>query len=103
MIIRYCREPLALGASQYINLNFLRSVTFYPTIQFSRRMSQVTPSPPDTQSETKQNLPTISEVVGLTGSRYVIQQVLQEKECPTRRVYLARYALLAQVNCKFNP
>lgn len=34
-------------------------------------------------------MPIIFEVFGQSGSRYVIQQVLQEKECPTRRVYLA--------------
>lgn len=97
MIIRYCRKSLDLGTLQCVGSNPLRFVAFHPTVQFSRRMSRVTPSSPDTRSEIKRTMPTISEVVGQSGSRYVIQQVLQEKERPTRRVYLARFALLSSV------
>ena len=34
---------------------------------------------------------TITEVVGNSDRHYLVQRILQEKENPTRRVYLATY------------
>lgn len=87
-----CTKSMGLGASKFLNPACPRCRA---TVQFSRHSSAVPPpsSPVDrTRHDKGKEPPTITEVVGHSGRPYLIQQVLQEKESPTRRVYLARYA-----------
>lgn len=87
-----CRKFMGLGASQLLKPALPREAAIYATVQFPRHSSTVPPAPVDRiRHDIGEKSPTITEVVGLSGRPYLILQVLQEREPPTRRVYLARY------------
>lgn len=76
------------------------SIAFSVTVQFHRYTSttSASTSADHTRREIQQMASISGEPVGQSGCRYLIQRVLQEKEIPPCRVYLATYVL--KLNCQ---
>lgn len=83
---RCCKKSFGLGASQVLNLGSPRSIAFHATGQFPRHIGTVpTSTPPQAEQtlyEIKRDMSTITEVIGDSGRRYLIQRVLQDKGPP---------------------
>ncbi len=98
MTSRAPRKSLGLGMSQFLKLGHPRSTSFQVTDQVTRHSSTVPTLSPSSVNHTSNKIAktvsTVTEVVGNSGCRYLIQEILQEKGSPMRRVYLARYEIL---------
>lgn len=101
LTLRSCRTCLRAARLSTFGLPTSSSAAFFATIRLRRRTSTMPPAPqpPADRARYKTQKMAATELVGQSGSRYVIDRVLQEKGIPPRRVYLATYVLL-KLNCQ---
>ena len=98
--LRFCRMSLRLGVSHPLKLDPPISTSFLAIYRHTHNSGRV-PVPPlltppvnHPGAIPKRNASALTEVIGQSGCKYSIQRILQEKEFPTPRVYLARYVLI---------
>ena len=90
-----CRMCLGVARFSTFGLPTHLSTIFPATVRLRRYASTMPLSLVDhVQQETQKTVSVSAERIGQSGRRYSIERVLQERDIPVRRVYLATYVPL---------